>query len=113
LYGVSYAIEAQTVKDNLDISQNGPFQTATFELDLEMEAIGKSDFAIELSNDKNQKVLIGYKANEDKYYIDRSEAGNHAFSDSFGAIQDRKSTRLNSSHVKISYAVFCLKKKRQ
>src|SRR5690606_39843914 len=27
--------------------------------------------------------------------------------------QDRKSTRLNSSHVKNSYAVFCLKKKRQ
>src|SRR5690554_7227139 len=26
-------------------------------------------------------------------------------------IQDRKSTRLNSSHVRISYAVFCLKKK--
>src|SRR5437870_11246483 len=27
------------------------------------------------------------------------------------AVQDRKSTRLNSSHVAISYAVFCLKKK--
>src|SRR5690606_39410521 len=27
-------------------------------------------------------------------------------------LEDRKSTRLNSSHVKISYAVFCLKKKR-
>src|SRR5437773_3732666 len=27
------------------------------------------------------------------------------------AIQDRKSTRLNSSHITISYAVFCLKKK--
>src|SRR5690606_24889444 len=27
------------------------------------------------------------------------------------ALRDRKSTRLNSSHVKISYAVFCLKKK--
>src|SRR5436309_6458083 len=26
-------------------------------------------------------------------------------------VVDRKSTRLNSSHVKISYAVFCLKKK--
>src|SRR5690606_41069550 len=26
------------------------------------------------------------------------------------SISDRKSTRLNSSHVKISYAVFCLKK---
>src|SRR5690606_1287808 len=28
-------------------------------------------------------------------------------------LQDRKSTRLNSSHVKISYAVFCLKKKKK
>src|SRR5215813_6212484 len=28
-------------------------------------------------------------------------------------IQDRKSTRLNSSHVRISYAVFCLKKKKK
>src|SRR5690606_41763547 len=28
-------------------------------------------------------------------------------------LRDRKSTRLNSSHVKISYAVFCLKKKRR
>src|SRR5437868_7955062 len=28
-----------------------------------------------------------------------------------GGEQDRKSTRLNSSHVSISYAVFCLKKK--
>src|SRR5690242_21625501 len=27
-------------------------------------------------------------------------------------MQDRKSTRLNSSHMSISYAVFCLKKKR-
>src|SRR5690606_41272835 len=29
-----------------------------------------------------------------------------------GSQPDRKSTRLNSSHVKISYAVFCLKKKK-
>src|SRR5690625_6502159 len=28
-------------------------------------------------------------------------------------VEDRKSTRLNSSHVAISYAVFCLKKKKQ
>src|SRR5690606_40873604 len=32
------------------------------------------------------------------------DCGNHCL--------DRKSTRLNSSHVKISYAVFCLKKKK-
>src|SRR5690349_23117717 len=28
-------------------------------------------------------------------------------------LRDRKSTRLNSSHVEISYAVFCLKKKKE
>src|SRR5207249_11204576 len=41
---------------------------------------------------------------------------NQAFADPLQMIkmntdQDRKSTRLNSSHVSISYAVFCLKKK--
>src|SRR2546426_6829550 len=30
-----------------------------------------------------------------------------------GAVRDRKSTRLNSSHLVISYAVFCLKKKKK
>src|SRR5690349_22880162 len=31
----------------------------------------------------------------------------------FSYLLDRKSTRLNSSHVEISYAVFCLKKKKK
>src|SRR5690554_966991 len=31
----------------------------------------------------------------------------------YGEHLDRKSTRLNSSHVRISYAVFCLKKKKK
>src|SRR6266498_4668242 len=31
----------------------------------------------------------------------------------WSATKDRKSTRLNSSHVRISYAVFCLKKKKK
>src|SRR5205807_8286334 len=30
-----------------------------------------------------------------------------------GGLRDRKSTRLNSSHLVISYAVFCLKKKKK
>src|SRR5262245_65333759 len=30
-----------------------------------------------------------------------------------GIVKDRKSTRLNSSHLGISYAVFCLKKKKK
>src|SRR2546430_13686524 len=36
-----------------------------------------------------------------------------AFSKNIAAVGDRKSTRLNSSHSQISYAVFCLKKKKQ
>src|SRR2546426_8586045 len=31
----------------------------------------------------------------------------------YAGLQDRKSTRLNSSHLVISYAVFCLKKKKK
>src|SRR5437868_9792005 len=43
--------------------------------------------------------------------VDTSEAcgGEYAIS----SPSDRKSTRLNSSHVSISYAVFCLKKKKK
>src|SRR5436309_11723126 len=37
----------------------------------------------------------------------------HALVEGDSATADRKSTRLNSSHVKISYAVFCLKKKKK
>src|SRR5436309_4419411 len=43
------------------------------------------------------------------YCVDRRGASH---GDEFrDLVKDRKSTRLNSSHVKISYAVFCLKKK--
>src|SRR5947208_9541568 len=44
-----------------------------------------------------------------------SVALEHTFECNTGAVQelDRKSTRLNSSHQIISYAVFCLKKKKQ
>src|SRR5699024_12639183 len=37
----------------------------------------------------------------------------HGALSDIGQDLDRKSTRLNSSHVSISYAVFCLKKKKQ
>src|SRR5690242_21390607 len=41
-----------------------------------------------------------------------SEHGRRMGLDRGGRGQDRKSTRLNSSHMSISYAVFCLKKKK-
>src|SRR2546430_11321291 len=40
-----------------------------------------------------------------------SKQGDSGKPNPFGAELDRKSTRMNSSHSQISYAVFCLKKK--
>src|SRR5207302_5603950 len=47
----------------------------------------------------------------DKKDYDRATADYSEAIRLFPSNPDRKSTRLNSSHVKISYAVFCLKKK--
>src|SRR5690554_522502 len=44
----------------------------------------------------------------DQYCVRRILANNSVYKNNQ---KDRKSTRLNSSHVRISYAVFCLKKK--
>src|SRR5436309_8919455 len=45
--------------------------------------------------------------------VRRRETGSLSHSRGGWVRTDRKSTRLNSSHVKISYAVFCLKKKKK
>src|SRR5690606_3452316 len=59
--------------------------------------------AIEISNPQTQFQLhVLQNQREDSKQILRLPTKVEA--------QDRKSTRLNSSHVKISYAVFCLKK---
>src|SRR5256885_14691592 len=57
----------------------------------------------------NTKCDIFSKPNAvqfDRFTRPRWSAGRQA-----GLVTDRKSTRLNSSHLVISYAVFCLKKK--
>src|SRR2546426_9317722 len=45
--------------------------------------------------------------------IRNSSTSDCAGTRNFGSHGDRKSTRLNSSHLVISYAVFCLKKKKK
>src|SRR2546430_13059640 len=53
---------------------------------------------------------LAHDVAEDLERRERRLAGGHAEPPKLGA-EDRKSTRLNSSHSQISYAVFCLKKK--
>src|SRR5204863_6654042 len=48
---------------------------------------------------------------QDVAAVGQVEGGGHVLLDEEHREPDRKSTRLNSSHVEISYAVFCLKKK--
>src|SRR3712207_7391100 len=64
------------------------------------------------------RLLVVDEAPEELRDPAREEPGDQAEDDAEGREQDlchgrdRKSTRLNSSHANISYAVFCLKKKK-
>src|SRR5579872_7627488 len=67
-----------------------------------------SPFAIKHANllrlDHEVRIdLLGEFALDLHGFVERTHRGQ--------PLEDRKSTRLNSSHVRISYAVFCLKKK--
>src|SRR5699024_12566406 len=70
--------------------------------------------------DKFVECVLVYKSDVEKelfenYILDNWDKVNRKINENnkrvFGT--DRKSTRLNSSHVSISYAVFCLKKKKK
>src|SRR3712207_8012583 len=53
-----------------------------------------------------------YFVSDDPMLIKTNEFKSIFGNDYYVAVLDRKSTRLNSSHANISYAVFCLKKKK-
>src|SRR2546429_3684026 len=62
------------------------------------------------ANARTARASAGFAA-DGAETIDRSGAGGGRFRIAIDTGEDRKSTRLNSSHGYISYAVFCLKKK--
>src|SRR5690625_6081887 len=79
--------------------------TVTTELGNDIYAVGGTKYLLELAEavvstaplkKYEQFILDAYRLRASRKYM----------------MEDRKSTRLNSSHVAISYAVFCLKKKR-
>src|SRR3712207_7092446 len=50
---------------------------------------------------------------QDDFPVTAGAEDDHVHGGVIGEVRDRKSTRLNSSHANISYAVFCLKKKKR
>src|SRR5690606_42075870 len=80
------------------------FEVKPEDVDAELEAMRKRQGQLEAVEDgtveKGDRVIIDFEGTIDGKPFEGGKA------------EDRKSTRLNSSHVKISYAVFCLKKKR-
>src|SRR5699024_2136026 len=62
-----------------------------------------------LSKDYAQEVRL---FNTSKFFIKKYLESFNRIHSNVKDVRDRKSTRLNSSHVSISYAVFCLKKKK-
>src|SRR4051812_49825470 len=75
--------------------------------------------------DDGDALVAGIRAAGPSHIVEVDLAGNLALDEAVlplggtiatyasGNGSDRKSTRLNSSHMSISYAVFCLKKKKQ
>src|SRR5256885_3224151 len=70
-----------------------------------------SAVAADVADDEARKALAQRRVGQAHA---RGRAGRQVLHQHVGTLQqlDRKSTRLNSSHLVISYAVFCLKKKR-
>src|SRR5699024_11431149 len=64
-------------------------------------------FIMENINKENELIMT-YRV-----IAEKTNTSLQTVSETMKALQDRKSTRLNSSHVSISYAVFCLKKKKK
>src|SRR5690554_7473500 len=77
------------------------------------------DIISKLGNDKGfhrLRIGIGHPGDKNRvtgHVLSKPSANEQKQIDEAIDNADRKSTRLNSSHVRISYAVFCLKKKKK
>src|SRR5437899_8056706 len=85
------------------------FRSPVLDVEFEAEHLPELYNALEITGkaatDEDIHVIV-----EVQQHIGRNQVRAVAMSSTDG-VEDRKSTRLNSSHLGISYAVFCLKKK--
>src|SRR5690606_41387600 len=99
---------ATTVSYSLSLHDALPI-FAGFRTDEFHQFVGVAQFAAGQTGTAGQVATQRHDAVNAQFFI----AGEQIAQISLAVAQDRKSTRLNSSHVKISYAVFCLKKQKK
>src|SRR5690349_23444613 len=86
-----------------------PYTTLFRSLEAQAPGVGARDVQRGRRNVGGGDARVGQFAGEGQR--NRAAAGAEVQHRAWREREDRKSTRLNSSHVEISYAVFCLKKK--
>src|SRR5690606_12809977 len=101
------------------VNQDQPFLSQAVESMITQDYKDEYEIIIVANNclDALFEKLQGYAEKSKNIRLFRTSIGQLAFNLNYGfdqakgdyVVRDRKSTRLNSSHVKISYAVFCLK----
>src|SRR5699024_12469236 len=97
------SINSAAIKNTLFIEEaSAHFGSERIVLSMDVKSLGPGEWAI---YERGGKMNTGMDAIEWAVQGARLGAGEIVVN------RDRKSTRLNSSHVSISYAVFCLKKK--
>src|SRR3712207_8652390 len=73
----------------------------------------RADILTQLGIPEDGLIVAGFDRPNIRYHVRHREQTGKQLRALLAAQPDRKSTRLNSSHANISYAVFCLKKKKE
>jgi fructan beta-fructosidase len=75
-------LKPQTWQGNLPISDS---KSSLYEIYLEIEKNNSKEIALEISNSKGEKLLIGYESVGNRFFIDRTKAGKKDFFPEFAA----------------------------
>lgn len=109
----SCALHDTVFSGKLYLTRQIPFNTSLIEVELTFKYNRNSDkgnvpdFGLEISNEKNERVLMGYNAKQQKLYVDRSHSGRTDFSPDFPGIFSaplKNSTGIIHLHLFIDVA---------